>query len=115
MKTTIVNIKVAELRKRNINSFLEWDENSNNIYIGRNTTFYVPGTVKSKWFNPFSVKKHGLDEALVLYENYIRNHPTLYNQLEELECKTMGCWCHPNKCHGDILLKLLLEKKQNLT
>ena len=23
--------------------------------------------------------------------------------------KRLGCWCKPNKCHGDIIIKLLNE------
>ena len=31
--------------------------------------------------------------------------------LIELEGKVLGCWCHPEPCHGDILVKLLREKR----
>lgn len=31
--------------------------------------------------------------------------------LEELEGKILLCWCRPGPCHGDVLLKLLWEKK----
>lgn len=34
----------------------------------------------------------------------------LMNSLHELGGKTLGCWCRPEDCHGDILLKLLKEK-----
>ena len=33
----------------------------------------------------------------------------LMNQLPELKNKVLGCWCYPEKCHGDILFKLLKE------
>jgi hypothetical protein len=71
--------------------------------------FYVKGTFESKWKNPFTVKKHGIDKCLVLYEQLIRE--TLYDDLEELDGKVLGCWCKPNRCHGDILIRLLDEKK----
>ena len=72
METKVVNIKVAELQKENYENFLDWNKNPNHLYIGRNTTFYVPGTIKSKWCNPFSVKKYGLDVSLESYEKYKR-------------------------------------------
>lgn len=31
----------------------------------------------------------------------------LLQQLPELKGKTLGCWCKPGKCHGDILLELI--------
>ena len=70
--------------------------------------FYVPGAKKSKWSNPFSVKKYGRKECLVLYEDYIRNS-SLINDIKELENCTLGCWCSPESCHGDILIKILNE------
>ena len=30
--------------------------------------------------------------------------------LEELRVKKLGCWCFPEKCHGDVLKKLVEEK-----
>ena len=107
---SIVNIKKKELNKRNIKDFEEWNSKPNTLYIGRNMTFYVKGTKKSKWFNPFSVKKYGRDKCLLMYEEYIRNTSELYNNLDELQGIELGCWCKPEKCHGDILIKLLKEK-----
>jgi hypothetical protein len=56
-------------------------------------SFYVPGTIGSKWRNPLSVKKYGREGCLERYEAFIRNHPTMYGELEEL-----GCWCAPEGC-----------------
>ena len=90
--------------------FEDWIKHENNIYIGRNMSFYVKGTFESKWKNPYTIKKYGLDKCLELYETYIKSSD-LYNQLDELNGKILGCWCKPNKCHGDILIKLLNDKK----
>ena len=84
----------------------------NHVYIGRNMSFYIKGTFASKWQNPFSVKKYGRDACLEKFEEYIKNNNELYDQLDELENKELGCWCHPQKCHGDILIKLLKEKNE---
>lgn len=113
--TTICNIKKAELNKRGISNFTEWNKKQNTVYIGRNMSFFVEGTYQSKWHNPFSSKKataknpekNNLEE----YENYIRNNKELYDSLEELDGKELGCWCKPKQCHGDVLIKLLCEKK----
>ncbi len=76
-------------------------------------SFYIEGANQSKWANIFPVKKYGRDKCLELYEEYIRNNKELYSSLEELEGKELGCWCKPEGCHGDILIKLLNEKKKN--
>ena len=76
---------------------------SYDVYIGR----------PSKWGNPYSHKEGTLAEfkvanraeALEKFEKYLLENETLFNSLIELKGKTLGCWCKPNKCHGDILAK----------
>ena len=104
---SVVNVKKAELNKRKIKDFVAWSKLPTSIYIGRNMNFYIKGAHQSKWANPFSVKKYGREKCLELYQEYIINTPELYNNLHELQGKELGCWCHPEPCHGDILIKLL--------
>ena len=80
-------------------------------YIGRRCTMGGWNLPQSKWANPYTVKEYGREEALRKYEEYVRNTPELWNKLEELDSKVLGCFCSPQPCHGDILLKLLKEKK----
>lgn len=81
------------------------------LYIGRANKWR--GLEGSKWGNPF-VMKNEADRQRVLdeYKKYILNTPELYDALEELDEKTLGCWCSPKKCHGDILKELLEEKRK---
>lgn len=73
------------------------------IYIGRG----------SKWGNPFSHKKGTLasfvvknrKEAIDKYEEYLLGNAELMDSLRELKGKTLGCFCKPKSCHGDILAK----------
>lgn len=104
----VVNVKKEFLQKNGYKDFMDWKSRINHLYIGRNVQ-YVNGASASKWGNKFSVKVYGLDKCLELYEEYIRNSH-LYDELEELDGKVLGCWCKPAKCHGDILIKLLREK-----
>lgn len=106
-ETTVVSVKVAQLRKRGLKNFAEWAESKNHVYIGRNMDFYVKGARKSVWANPFSVKKYGREGCLREYERYIRGSPELMARLEELRGKELGCWCKPEECHGDVLVRLL--------
>lgn len=105
--TKVVSVKVKELRKIGCQSLAEWVKDPNHLYIGRDMSFYVPGATASKWSNPFPLKKHGRDKCLELYKEYIKNDPMLLKDLEELRGKELGCWCYPEKCHGDILVELL--------
>lgn len=100
MTTTVCNIRKKELNKNGYKDLEDWKKKSNHLYIGRNLNFYVKGAIGSKWKNPFSVKKYGRDKEL-------------YNCLEELVGKVLGCWCYPEPCHGDILIKLLDDKIKN--
>lgn len=78
------------------------------IYIGR----------PSKWGNPYSHKDgtkaefvvKTRKEAIEKFEQYILKSD-LINDLHELEGKVLGCWCKPKSCHGDILIRLLKEKR----
>ena len=106
---SVINVKKVHLKQKGFADFEDWAKDPSHLYIGRNMNFYVKGTFESKWKNPFTVKKHGIDKCLVLYEQLIRE--TLYDDLEELDGKVLGCWCKPNRCHGDILIRLLDEKK----
>lgn len=70
---------------------------SYDLYIGR----------PSKWGNPFRLEKES-DRARVLqqYREWIMKQPELLAALPELRGKTLGCWCSPRACHGDVLAEL---------
>src|SRR5579872_609489 len=107
------------------------------IYIGRAQNQGGWNLPASKWGNPFKIGVDGsLEEILRKYEAYVRSGP-LWDQLEELQGKRLGCWCYNStdtlspllhgkmpetgdrtidssisrfRCHGDVLIKLLKEK-----
>ena len=71
------------------------------VYIGR----------PSKWGNPFTIGRDGTRREVVQkYREWIRNNPDLMGALHELRGKTLGCFCKPESCHGDVLIELLEEK-----
>ncbi len=75
------------------------------LYIGRGESF-PPYTVKSKWHNPFKVKRVGLTAALKRYRAHIEKSPLLH-QLRELSGRTLLCTCPGGQpCHGDVLIRL---------
>ena len=106
----VINVRKQNLVQQGYTDFTDWSIKPNHVYIGRNMSVYIKGAVASKWQNKFTVKKYGLTKCLEMYEQHIRNSE-LYDQLDELVGKELGCWCKPNSCHGDVLIKLLNEKK----
>ena len=81
------------------------------VYVGR----------PSKWGNPYThiVSKSTLaqmvvatrDEAILKYEDWIKRQPELMASLHELRGKVLGCWCAPQRCHGDVLARLADEER----
>lgn len=69
------------------------------VYIGR------PGP----WGNPFPIGEHGTRaEVIEKYEAWFLSQPELIKKAkEELRGKTLGCWCKPSACHGDVIAKYI--------
>ena len=102
-----VNVRRRFLRQRGYKNVLEWSQVDKHLYIGRPSDG-ANGVEVSKWRNPYTVNKYGRERCLALYEQHIRDN--LMNDLAELEGKVLGCWCKPEPCHGDVLIKLFKEK-----
>jgi len=65
---------------------------------------------RSRWGNPYHIGIHGTrNEVIQKYEEWIRGQPLLLAALPELKGKILGCHCAPRRCHGSVLLKLLVE------
>lgn len=75
-----------------------WKREGADVYIGR------PGP----WGNPFEIGIHG-DRAAVIarYRAWLAAQPHLQRLARrELHGKTLGCWCAPEACHGDVLAEV---------
>jgi hypothetical protein len=83
------------------------------VYIGR----------PSKWGNPFTHIKDKetkaefivatRNEAISKYREWILTQTALLKDLHELKDKTLGCWCKPQSCHGDVLIDLIAKQNEN--
>jgi transposase-like protein len=57
----------------------------------------------SKWGNPFILKDDGDRQTVIAsYANHYLPHKPSLNP-SEIKGKVLGCWCHPEPCHGDVL------------
>jgi hypothetical protein len=81
---------------------------NNYLYIGRGFTMGGWRLQGSIWANPFKLKEHGA-ATLQLYRDYILSNPEFIRLLPTLKGKVLACWCHPNSCHGDVLVALYRE------
>lgn len=86
------------------NLVVHWKKSKYDIYIGRPSAFG----------NPFRIGEDGdRSEVLSLYEHWLRGElekrPALKEQLLRLRGKVLGCWCSPEPCHGDIIVKIIEE------
>jgi hypothetical protein len=123
--TSVINVKMQSLRKLYGNKYanqLEWEQGSNDhVYVGRGNSVRIKiddayvawPKVKSSFANPYTAKKYGREESIRLYREYIidklQNDPELMDEFRQLQGKTLGCWCKPEACHGDVLLELLQD------
>lgn len=74
------------------------NKDSYDVFIGR----------PSKWGNPFVIGADGTrKEVIEKYEEWLLGQPELLADLHELRDKSLGCFCHPKACHGDVLIKYI--------
>ena len=114
--TTVVNCKVQYIRPLGYDNLKEWIEDPNNIYIGRAGVVFIdkkrfPPTA-SRFANPFKIGADGTrDEVLEKYRAYITQRlnqsQELRDELIGMKDKNLGCWCHPEPCHGNVLMELI--------
>ena len=60
----------------------------------------------SDWGNPFEIPNDGdRDTVCDSYEIFFPRKFSLHSRLDELKGKVLGCWCFPQRCHGDFLVE----------
>eukprot|EP01136_Pigoraptor_vietnamica_P003096 Opistho-1_new@31892 len=108
----VVDVHKQSLQAAGYPSFAAWAAAGPlHVYIGRSLEHYVPGTKASVFQNPFHVKKYGREGCLREYERHLRSRQDLLAALDALpENAVLGCWCHPEPCHGDVLVRVRAER-----
>lgn len=113
----IDNITVVRVRAKVTGELVQGCD----LYVGR-ACYRKPWRQQASEFaNPFSAKRYGRAESLVLYEQHVRDTPELWHGLDQIAVvalkqyqtglpMSLGCWCAPEPCHADVIVKLLKEK-----
>lgn len=90
---------VANLHQDTDRALLAW---------ARSTGRFVRIDRNSEWGNPFEIPADGdRDTVCDSFEIFFPRKFSLHNRLDELRGKVLGCWCYPNRCHGNYLIKAL--------
>src|SRR5437868_10812117 len=119
VKTCVVNVKVDHIRPKHKN-LKQWMRDENNVYIGRKCIVFITLKDGSKerypkkdsiWANPYKIGNNmSKKKCLKKYEKHLtkllKDEDNL-KEFEKLKGKNLGCWCKPEKCHGDIIVKML--------
>ena len=85
------------------------------VYVGRPTKFGNPYShIANGTLAKFTVSSR--DEAVDAYENALlrkfERDPDAKRRLQEaLRGKDLVCWCAPQRCHADVLLKYANEEE----
>ena len=71
------------------------------VYVGRPSPFG----------NPFVIGRDGDRETVIAkYEAWLRARPELVEKVKrELKGKDLICWCHPQRCHAEVLAAIANE------
>lgn len=69
----------------------------------------------TRFGNPFRLEKDGgeysREGSIEAYREWfsekVENDPEFRQAVENLRGKTLGCWCKPKACHGDVVVEYL--------
>lgn len=112
-ETIVIDLHAESFRR--LRPLLEWAKTHERfIYIARGRdrryptiaeTLFPEILIDSVWKNPYSTKKFSREQAMAMYANDLLRKSDLLERLPELRGKILGCWCHPEACHGDVLIQ----------
>lgn len=107
---TLVAPKLVKLQKKGGEIVHPYD-----IYIGRYINNPSWQLTESIWHNPYRMPSNIRDRELLekyradiieKYRDHLLNNEELLTQLPNLSGLTLGCWCSPLGCHGDVIIDL---------
>jgi hypothetical protein len=109
--SSVVNVRVSCIRPA-YQTLAEWCADSGNVYIGRRGVVFVDGvrfpSVDSPFANPFKITRATPRDVVVgQYRAYftqrVERDAGFRAAVLGLRGKVLGCWCHPEACHGDVI------------
>lgn len=91
---------VANCKEKTDEHLIQWaKDNKKYVFVGRSQ--YDIG-----WGNPYELDKDGdRDTVCDSHEHYFERKYSLHEKVKTLRGKVLGCFCHPERCHGDNLAR----------
>lgn len=90
-KTNVVNIKYEAYQ----------------VYIGRGSPYGNRWTHIKHKPTKAQFLVDSIEESIAKYQEWVLGQPDLLKKIrQELTGKTLGCFCKPGPCHGDVLVKI---------
>lgn len=67
---------------------------------------------KTEWGNPFEMPDDGERSEVVakFSKFYLPYKDGLLSRMPALRGKVLGCWCHPDECHGHIIAEIVNDE-----
>lgn len=120
-KMSVINCKVKYLRDKKIQgkcyqNLREWMEDKDNVYVGRAGIVFIDDQRYPDKSSPFANKyKIGPDgdrqQVLRKYKRWLMDKVLeddhFREELMKLKGKNLGCWCHPENCHANIIQEMI--------
>jgi hypothetical protein len=86
-----------------------------NIALGHHYDVYIGRSGKGEdgyFGNPFRLgpgesRGSTLEKFRALFHNRLQTDPVYKRRVHALKGKTLGCFCKPHPCHGDIIAEYL--------
>jgi ParB-like chromosome segregation protein Spo0J len=80
----------------------------------RSTNRFIRIDRSSQFGNPYEMPGDG-DRGKVCesFSLYFQRKFSLHSQVKDLAGKVLGCWCYPQRCHGNHLISLLSQEGDN--
>lgn len=94
----VANMRIGEDGQRVDEALLAWAEAGD---------LFVRIDRKTEWGNPFEMPGDGSrDEVCDLFETrYLPFKRGLLKKIPALRGRVLGCWCHPEPCHGHTIAR----------
>ena len=71
----------------------------------------IPIDRRSIFGNPFLLSDYGREESILQYSVWfyrqLEFRPEFVKAVKKLKGKTLGCWCTPLPCHGNVIINYL--------
>ena len=94
---------VANINKDGDTNLVNWAKQQGvYVFVGRSQ-------FDLGWGNPFGEEDGGREIACDAHVRYFKDKISLHDKIEKLKGKVLGCYCYPERCHGDYLADLANE------